>query len=123
MKTIRMIPVMLLAALFLASCTSSDGTEVTARVAPNFAQEGLSPGDPLAGAVVHLYDGNDIVFEAVLDGEGSAVIEPEPGLYDVQVTLVSQQDSLCFWGETLFGVEFPSSSTVDLEAGFICAGG
>ena len=50
-------------------------------------------------------------------------MEPDSGTYIVQVDLASQQDDLCFWGETVFDVEFPSSSAVVLEAGFICAGG
>ena len=56
------------------------------------------------------------------DDDGAAVIEPTPGVYTVQVRLDSSEDALCFWGETTFGVAFPSSH-IDLEAAFICAGG
>lgn len=123
MRPIRMILVIALVSVWAVSCSSSPGTEVSARVAPNFSQEGMNPGDPLAGGVVQIFDGNDVVLEVFLDDVGSAVVEPEPGLYDVQVTLESQEGPLCFWGETIFGVEFPSSSSIQLEAGFICAGG
>lgn len=123
MRPMRMIPVLVLASLLIVSCSSPAGTEVRVRVAPDFSQEGLEPGDPLAGAVLHLFEGDEIVLEAVLDDDGSAVVEPDPGVYDVQVTLESQEGPLCFWGETVFGLDFPSSSPVELEAGFICAGG
>lgn len=123
MRAIRLLPVLVLVALWTVSCSSATGTEVSARVAPDFSQEGMNPGDPLAGGVLRLYDGNDIVLETVLDDDGTTVVEPEPGVYDVQVNLESREDALCFWGETVFGIEFPSSSPVELEAGFICAGG
>lgn len=113
---------LLLAALWVANCAVPAGTEVTAEVAPNFSQEGFNEGDRLAGAVLYLLDGDQIVLETSLDDKGSAVVEPDPGVYDLQVRLDSQADPLCFWGETVFDVEFPSSSPVELEAGFICAG-
>lgn len=114
--------VMVLAALWTVSCLASTGTEVRAEVAPNFSHESLNPGDPLAGGVLYLLDGDEIILETVLDKDGTATVEPDPGVYDVQVRLDSEEGPLCFWGETRFDVEFPSSP-VQLEAGFICAGG
>lgn len=113
---------LVLAGLLIVNCAAPTGTEVTAKVAPNFSQEGLNPGDRLAGAVLRLLDGDQVIFETVLDDNGLVVVEPDPGVYDVQVRLDSQEGPLCFWGETVFDVEFPSASPVELEAGFICAG-
>ncbi len=96
-------------------------TQVRVEIAPPGAHEGMNPGDPLAGGVLHLLDGDDVVFEATLDEDGTALIEPTPGVYTVQVRLDSEQDPLCFWGETFFEVRFPSTP-LDLEVAFICAG-
>lgn len=127
MKTTRALPILAaLAAVLIGAAivagASSPGTRITAEVAPDFSHEGLEPGDPLAAATLLLYDGNRVVLTSVLDENGATIVEPEPGVYDVQVRLDSAADPLCFWGETAFGIEFPSSS-VELQAGFICAGG
>ncbi len=122
MNTLKVLPILAAVAAVTAGCAPSTGTQVRAEVAPHFSHEGLEPGDPLAGGTLRLYAGDEVVFEAVLDDEGTAVASPDPGVYDVQVRLDSPEDPLCFWGATEFGVEFPTSS-LTLEAGFICAGG
>ena len=104
----RIVPILATVALLLGGC-ASDQTEVTAQVGPHFSHEGLNPGDPLVGGSLVLYDGDEIMFETVLDYEGRAVIEPDPGGYDIQIRLDSTVDPLCFWGTTEFGVEFPTS--------------
>ncbi len=109
-------------ALVAVSCSAPTTTEVRVEIAQGATHEGRSPGDPLSGGVLHLLNGDDVVYEATLDDDGAAVIEPTPGVYTVQVRLDSSEDALCFWGETTFGVAFPSSH-IDLEAAFICAGG
>ncbi len=115
------IAVTVVAALLTVSCSAPTATAVRAEIAPHFSQEGLNPGDPLAGGVLHLLDGDEIILEAALDDDGTAVVEPDPGVYDIQVRLDSAEGPLCFWGETKFDVEFPSSP-VELEVSFICAG-
>ena len=57
-----------------------------------------------------------------MDENGTAVIEPDPGVYDVQVERESAEDPLCFWGGNEFGVEFPSAP-IEVAVSFICAGG
>ena len=116
----RIVPILAAVTLLLAGCASNQ-TELTAQVGPHFSHEGLNPGDPLVGASLLLYDGDEIAFETVLDSAGTAVIEPDPGKYDVQIRLDSAEDPLCFWGTTVFGIEFPSSP-IELEVGFICPG-
>jgi hypothetical protein len=106
--------------LAVTGCRSAAGTEVTAIVADNFAAEGLEAGDPLADATLTLFEGDTVVLETTLDGSGRAVIQPEPGTYDVQVQRTSADDPLCFWGATQFAVEFPAEP-ITLEVGFICA--
>ena len=121
MHIVRSAAVLALLITWMVGC--SDGaqqTEVKAVVAPHFSHEGLEAGDPLAGATLRLYRAETVVLETELDEAGTALIEPEPGSYDVQVQL-SATDPLCFWGETVFGVAFPSPP-LTLEAGFICAG-
>ena len=105
----------------VAGCTGDDGsTEVSAVVGSDFAHEGFHPGDSLPGASVRLYRGDTVLLETVLDSSGSTRITPEPGTYDVQVSLDSA-DPGCFWGETVFGVSFPSEP-LTIEVGFICSG-
>ena len=107
----------------LAGCSDEGGsTEVSAVVAPDFSYEGLEPGDFVPGATLRLYAGNTVVLETVLDDTGSAEIAPEPGTYDVQVSLDIDGEPGCFWGETRLGVEFPSTP-VTIEVAVICAGG
>ncbi len=118
----KMRAVMALMALLVVSCSDTASTEVRAVVAAGFSHEGLDPGDPLAGGVLYLFKGDEVVLEALLDGDGTVRVAPDPGVYDVQVRLDSKEGPLCFWGETRFAVEFPSS-LVEVEAGFICAGG
>lgn len=120
MNVRRIVPILATIALLVGGCASNE-TEVTAQVGPHFSHEGLNPGDPLVGGSLLLYDGDEIMFETVLDNEGKAAIEPDPGEYDIQIRLDSAEDPLCFWGTTEFGVEFPSSP-IELEVGFICAG-
>jgi hypothetical protein len=105
----------------LAACSDAGGgTEVSAVVAPDFSYEGLEPGDAVPGATLRLSTGNTVVLEAVLNDTGSVRIAPDPGTYDVQVSLDSV-DPGCFWGDTVFGVDFPSTP-ITIEVGFICAG-
>ncbi len=122
MNAQKVLPILAAVAVITVGCVSSPGTEVRAEVAQHFSHEGLNPGDPLAGGTLVLYDGDEVVLEAVIGDDGTAVIDPDPGVYDVQVRLDSAEDPLCFWGATEFGVEFPSPS-LTIEAGFICAGG
>ena len=122
MSVVRVVAMLALIGLFSVGCSASTGTEVRAEVADDFSQEGLNPGDRLSGGVLTLRDGDEAVLEAVLDEDGSAVIEPEPGVYDVQVERVSAEDPLCFWGGIEFSVEFPSEP-IKVAVGFICAGG
>lgn len=104
-----------------AGCASDDGsTEVSAVVGPDFAHDGLQPGDSVPEASLRLYRGDAVVLETVLDSSGSTRITPEPGTYDVQVSLDSE-DPGCFWGETVFGISFPSEP-LSIEVGFICSG-
>jgi hypothetical protein len=105
----------------MAGCSDAGGsTEVSAVVAPNFSHEGLEPGDSVPGATLRLYTGGTVVLETVLDNTGSTRIAPDPGTYDVQVSLDSV-DPGCFWGDTLFDVGFPTTP-LTIEVGFICAG-
>ena len=104
-----------------AGCVGGDGsTEVSAVVAPDFAYEGFQPGDSVPGASLRLYRGDTVLLETVLDSSGSTRITPEPGIYDVQVSLDSA-DPGCFWGETVFGISFPSEP-LTIPVGFICSG-
>ena len=112
--------VMIVAAM--VSAGSSDATQVRAEIAPHFSHEGLEPGDPLAGGTLLLYDGDEVVLTSVLDEQGTALVDPAPGVYDVQLRLDSTEDPLCFWGTTEFGIEFPASP-LTLQVGVICAGG
>ena len=108
--------------LVAAGCTSDDGsTEVSAVVAPDFAHEGFQPGDFVPGGSLRLYRGDTILLETVLDSSGSTRITPEPGIYDIQVSL-DNADPDCFWGETVFGISFPSEP-LTIPVGFICSGG
>lgn len=110
------------AALVSVSCSTPTATQVRVEVGPFGAQDGLGPGDPLSRGMLHLLEGDDVVFEAVLDEDGVALIEPAPGVYTLQVRLDSTADPLCFWGETVFDVRFPSPP-LQVEVAFICAGG
>ena len=126
MKLKRMLPILAaLAAVAIVAAMvgagSSNATQVRAEIAPHFSREGLGSGDPLAGGTLLLIDGDEVVFTSVLDEDGTAVVDPDPGVYDVQVQLDSSEDALCFWGTTGFGIEFPSSP-LTLQVGFICAG-
>ena len=110
----------------LGACsTGSDkGTLIQVEVGEHFssASDGLYPGDPLAGAVVRLYRGDTVVLETVLDSEGSATVAPEPGTYDVNVSLDSAAPGgYCSWGNTVQSVVFPHP-TLLMEARFACAG-
>ena len=94
-------------------------------MAPHFASsdDGLEPGDPLAGALVQLFQGDTVVYETVLDLQGRASITPEPGSYTVQVSLDSATPGgYCSWGETIQDVLFPQS-TFMIEAAYRCQGG
>lgn len=105
-----------------AGCAGGDGsTQVSAVVAPDFAHEGFQPGDSVPGASLRLYRGDTILLETVLDSSGSTRITPEPGIYDIQVSL-DNADPDCFWGETVFGISFPSEP-LTIPVGFICSGG
>ena len=104
---------------------SDKGTLIQVEVGAHFSSpdDGLDPGDALAGAVVRLYRGDTVVLETVLDSEGSATVAPEPGAYDVQVLLDSATPGgYCSWGDTVQNVVFPRP-TLHMEAGFRCAGG
>ena len=121
MLSLRIGGALLVLLVATAGCSDTDdATEVNVAVAPHFSQEGMEAGDPVPGATLRLYTAETIVLETVVDDSGSAFIAPDPGTYDVQVVLASD-DPGCFWGETAFGVRFPSS-LVTIEVGFICAG-
>lgn len=109
-------------AAYLAGCSDANAhTEVSAVVAPHFTgYEGLEPGDPVAGGELRLYVGDTVVLETVLDDTGAVLIAPEPGMYDLQVSLDSTEPG-CFWGETIFAVALPSTPLV-VEVAYICAG-
>ena len=83
--------VMVLAALWTVSCLASTGTEVRAEVAPNFSHESLNPGDPLAGGVLYLLDG-----EHRLRLSGSRSAEADVEWIDVA-------------GDTIAAFDFPLS--------------
>lgn len=105
----------------VAGCSDADQTtEVSAVVAPHFSQEGLATGDPVPGATLRLYQDDTVVLETALDDVGTVKIAPEPGTYDLQIEAASS-DPLCFWGDTLFDVAFPSPP-IAVEVGFRCAG-
>jgi hypothetical protein len=122
MSGLRIGIVMMFLVAALVGCSDANApTEVSALVADHFAgYEGIEPGDPVAGGDLRLYVGDTVVFEAVLDHTGSARITPEPGSYNVQVSLDGAEPG-CFWGETLFDVAFPSAPLV-VEVAYICAG-
>jgi hypothetical protein len=115
--------VALLVAVVGAGCSDGDEETQIRVVVSEFAPsvDGLRPGVPLAGAALRLYHGDSVVFESVLDADGTAAIAPEPGTYVVQVELESS-DEFCFWGETVQDVTFPGSPLV-MEASYACAGG
>lgn len=111
----------------LGACSpgSAKGTLIQVEVGAHFSSpdDGLYPGDALAGAVVRLYRGDTVVHETVLDSEGSATVAPEPGTYDVQVSFDSvTPGGYCSWGNTVQNVVFPHP-TLLMEAGFRCASG
>ena len=113
---------LLLLVAVVAGCSDAvPDTEISAVVAPDFSHGGLETGDPVAGGELRLYKGDLIVFEATLDDTGTVVVSPEPGTYDVQVYLGSTDDPVCFWGETIFTVAFPSDP-ITIEVVYICAG-
>jgi hypothetical protein len=121
MTVLRVAAVSILVGLGAVGCSDGDQrTEVRAVVAPHFAHEGLETGDPVAGAALRLFDGDTVVFKTVLDEAGTAVIAPDPGSYDVQVSR-DATDPRCLWGETVFAVAFPAE-TITLEVSFMCAG-
>jgi hypothetical protein len=118
---LRIGATLLLVSFLVAGCSDAgESTEVNAVVAPHFSHEGLETGDSVGGATLRLYANDTVVLETVLDDSGSALIVPEPGNYDVQVSLDSS-DPGCFWGDTVFGVVFPSAP-INIEVGYICAG-
>lgn len=114
---------MLLAvALAVSACAGSPG-ESSVRVVVAGDQEAghsLAPGDPLAGGIVRLFDGDVLVLEVRLDDDGRASVDPAAGSYDVQAFLESD-DSGCFWGDTIYDVGFPRR-TLLIEAFQICSG-
>jgi hypothetical protein len=120
--TLRRVLALILVLLWTVGCSASTRTGIEVRVADHFSHDGLDSGDSLAGGVLTLLKGDAVVLEAVLDEDGVVVIEPDPGVYDVQVRFDSEQQPLCFWGTTEFGVEFPSSP-IKLEVSYICPGG
>ena len=121
MNVVRSASILILLAILAAACSDAgQQTEVSAVISPHFAREGLEGGDPVPGATLRLYQADSLVLETVLDETGSALIEPEPGSYDVQIQLPAT-DPLCFWGGTVFDVTFPSPP-LTLEVAFICAG-
>ncbi|MFQ5968816.1 MAG: carboxypeptidase-like regulatory domain-containing protein [Acidimicrobiia bacterium] len=121
MSVLRISVALALVAMLAAGCSeASQQTEVRAVVAQHFSHEGLETGDPVPGATLRLYQGDTVVMETVLDEAGTALIGPDPGSYDVQISLDST-DPECLWGETVFGVAFPSSP-LTLEVSHICAG-
>ena len=100
-------------------------TVIQVEVGPYFASadDGLQPGDPLAGALVRLFQGNTVVLETLLDSSGTTSIAPEPGSYSVQVSLDSSAPGgYCSWGSYVQDVSFPQSTLV-IEAGYMCEGG
>ena len=123
MRNIRRIALSAAAIAVIATgCSGTDQTtEVHVAVAPDFSYEGLASGDPVPDATLRLYLNDDAVLEVPFDDTGTAVIAPDPGTYDLQVEAASA-DPLCFWGDTVFDVTFPSRP-ITLEVGFICAGG
>lgn len=125
-RTSRALAVALALAITTAACANSDpSTVIHVEVGQHFSSidDGLRPGDPLAGASVMLFRGDRVVFEAQLDANGNAAIHPEPGRYTVQVELESSAPGgFCSWGDTIQDVVFPQSKIV-LEAGLRCAGG
>ena len=114
------VALMLVSAVMGGCSDAGSGSEVNAVVAPHFSHEGLETGDSVAGANLRLYASDTVVLETVLDDSGSARIAPEPGMYDVQVWLDSS-DPGCFWGDTVFGVVFPSTP-LTINVAFICSG-
>lgn len=116
------LSLLLVVVLVAAGCSVGEATEVRAFIGPNVLDEQFAPGDPLTGATVLVLDGDEIVFESLLDDGGRAVLEVPPGVYHVQVRLDSELDPLCFWGETKLDVDLPSAP-LEMEAWLICAGG
>ena len=114
------VALMLVSAVMGGCSDAGESTEVNAVVAPHFSHEGLESGDSVAGATLRLYASDTVILETVLDDTGSVRIAPDPGTYDVQVSLDSS-DPGCFWGDTVFGVVFPSTP-LTIEVGYICAG-
>lgn len=107
--------------LMVAACSDADhDTGVAAVVAPHFSQNGLATGDPVPGATLRLYHDDTVILETTLDHDGTATIAPEPGTYDLQIESATS-DPLCFWGDTVFDITFPSPP-ITVEVGFICAG-
>ena len=123
MHNLRRIALSVVAIAVIATgCSDTDQTtDVRAVVAPDFSHEGRTSGDPVPDATLRLYLNDVAVLEVPLDDTGTAVIAPEPGTYDLQVEAASS-DPLCFWGDTVFDVTFPSRP-ITVEVGFICAGG
>jgi len=115
------ITLLLIVAVAVGCSDAIPSTEISAVVAPHFSHGGLETGDPVAGADLRLYKGDVIVLETALDDTGAVAVSPEPGTYDVQVSLSSTDDPGCFWGETIFTVAFPSDP-LTIEVGYICAG-
>ena len=109
-----------------AACANSDpSTVIHVQVGQHFSsvEDGLRPGDPLAGASVVLFRGERVILEAQLDADGTVAVHPEPGRYTVQVELDSSSPGgFCSWGDTIQEVLFPQS-TILLDAGLRCAGG
>ena len=122
MSGVRIWAVLMFLAAFLAGCSDAEShTEISAVVAPHFSSPGgLATGDPVAGGELRLYVANTVVLETVLNDNGTALVAPEPGTYDLQVSLDSTEPG-CFWGETIFAVSFPSTPLV-VEVAYICAG-
>lgn len=107
--------------LGVAACSDPATTTIVATVTDTADEaDGLPPGAALAGAELRLYVGNDVVFETMLDADGRAVVSVEPGRYTVQVDLPIAGGG-CFWGETLFDVDFPADR-VEVVAWHICPG-
>lgn len=122
MSGLRIVAVLMFLAIHLAGCSDAQThTEVSAVVAPHFTSyEGLDPGDPVAGGELRLFIGDTVVLETSLDDTGTVLVAPEPGTYDLQVSLDSPEPG-CLWGETIFAVAFPSEPLV-VEVAYICAG-
>ncbi len=113
-------------AMLGTACSDSDkSTVIQVDVGSNFAStdDGLQPGDPLAGALVRLFQGDTVVLETVLDSSGTASIAPKQGKYTVQVSLDSSAPGgFCSWGNTIQDVSLPQPTLV-IEAGYMCEGG